>query len=161
MGLGGGKSNDSSIVFRTFRGGIKLITRRIKVPVPPPPPLCITCHSCSISAELKCRRRLKLKCVASDVLAGNLILTLCPLWQVPFSLLTLDLPPAPLFKDEQEKNIIPQVRYIFSQLIPLLNCHVISCRARVHASVLLRRLSSAAQPHPPASGATRHTSPQV
>ena len=28
---------------------------------------------------------------------------------VPFSLLTLDLPPAPLFKDEQEKNIIPQV----------------------------------------------------
>jgi U4/U6.U5 tri-snRNP-associated protein 2 len=32
-----------------------------------------------------------------------------PLNQVPFSLLTLDLPPAPLFKDEQEKNIIPQV----------------------------------------------------
>jgi hypothetical protein len=31
---------------------------------------------------------------------------------VPFSLLTLDLPPAPLFKDEQEKNIIPQVRDI-------------------------------------------------
>jgi U4/U6.U5 tri-snRNP-associated protein 2 len=36
--------------------------------------------------------------------------SLCLSTQVPFSLLTLDLPPAPLFKDEQEKNIIPQVR---------------------------------------------------
>ena len=31
LGLGGTKSNDS-IVFRTFRGSIKLVTRRIKVP---------------------------------------------------------------------------------------------------------------------------------
>jgi U4/U6.U5 tri-snRNP-associated protein 2 len=28
---------------------------------------------------------------------------------VPFLVLTLDLPPAPLFQDEMEKNIIPQV----------------------------------------------------
>lgn len=29
--------------------------------------------------------------------------------KVPFLLLALDLPPAPLFKDSMEKNIIPQV----------------------------------------------------
>jgi U4/U6.U5 tri-snRNP-associated protein 2 len=30
----------------------------------------------------------------------------------PFLFLTLDLPPPPLFQDEFEKNIIPQVRLL-------------------------------------------------
>jgi U4/U6.U5 tri-snRNP-associated protein 2 len=88
MGLGGSKSNDSSIISRTFRGGIKLITRRIK-------------RGVEVSAPIETHVRI----------FHPAFLQLSTMFsQVPFSLLTLDLPPAPLFKDEQEKNIIPQVR---------------------------------------------------
>ncbi len=32
--------------------------------------------------------------------------------QVPFLVLSMDLPPAPLYKDALERNIIPQVRCV-------------------------------------------------
>ena len=32
--------------------------------------------------------------------------------QVPFLVLSMDLPPAPLYKDALERNIIPQVQFV-------------------------------------------------
>lgn len=42
--------------------------------------------------------------------------------KVPFFMLGLDLPPAPLYKDKDKKDIIPQVGmrlYLLYQLLPL------------------------------------------
>jgi hypothetical protein len=35
--------------------------------------------------------------------------------QVPFLVLSMDLPPAPLYKDALERNIIPQVQLLLQQ----------------------------------------------
>jgi U4/U6.U5 tri-snRNP-associated protein 2 len=37
-----------------------------------------------------------------------------------FLILTLDLPPAPLFQDELDENIIPQVSYLFQFFLPIV-----------------------------------------
>ena len=109
MGLGGTKASDSSIVFRTFRGGIKLITRRIKVSFHPLIYkgcfLILAKRGVEVSAPVETNVGPSHTCI--PILSSAAVVSL--LFQVPFSLLTLDLPPAPLFKDEQEKNIIPQV----------------------------------------------------
>lgn len=39
---------------------------------------------------------------------------------VPFLMLALDLPPAPLYKDALEKNIIPQVMHSPTLLTPIM-----------------------------------------
>ena len=46
--------------------------------------------------------------------------------RVPFLMLALDLPPAPLYKDALEKNIIPQVRAQPS-LHTLVNLETVCC----------------------------------
>jgi U4/U6.U5 tri-snRNP-associated protein 2 len=40
--------------------------------------------------------------------------------RVPFLMLALDLPPAPLYKDALEKNIIPQVQISSPQEPPII-----------------------------------------
>lgn len=80
LGLGGSKTRPgSSMVQRTFQGRIKV-------------------ESQAITARADAGDRLRFE-EAADVQVGV----------VRFLLLTLDLPSAPLFQDELEKNIIPQV----------------------------------------------------
>lgn len=50
--------------------------------------------------------------------------------RVPFLMLALDLPPAPLYKDALEKNIIPQVTW------RPLKCHSLNCSADFSWSML-------------------------
>ncbi|QUC22457.1 uncharacterized protein UV8b_06698 [Ustilaginoidea virens] len=80
LGLGGSKTRPgSSVIQRTFQGKLKV-------------------ESQAITARADATDRLRFEEAAHvkvDV--------------VRFLLLTLDLPPAPLFQDELEKNIIPQV----------------------------------------------------
>lgn len=80
VGLGGSRSRPgSSVVQRTFQGRIKV-------------------ESQAITARADAGDRLRFE-EAGDVSVDT----------VRFLLLTLDLPSAPLFQDELEKNIIPQV----------------------------------------------------
>lgn len=46
-----------------------------------------------------------------------------------FLMLTLDLPAAPLFQDELDKNIIPQVRHLTNAAVLTAIPNVISCRS--------------------------------
>lgn len=80
LGLGGSKTKPgSSMIQRTFQGKMKV-------------------ESQAITARADASDRLRFE-EAGDVKVGI----------VRFLLLTLDLPSAPLFQDELEKNIIPQV----------------------------------------------------
>jgi len=80
LGLGGSKARaGSSVVQRVFQGRLRV-------------------ESQAITAKADAGDRLRFE-EAAEVRAET----------TRFLLLTLDLPPAPLFQDEQERNIIPQV----------------------------------------------------
>lgn len=81
LGLGGTKTKPgSSMIQRVFQGKLRLETQAITT-------------STTLSGD-------RLRFEPSATVTSSL---------VRFLLLTLDLPPAPLFQDEQERNIIPQV----------------------------------------------------
>lgn len=81
-GLNGGKKRTSSIISRTLRGEMKVFTRKV-VPI-------------GISLEGKLRLMEEPEYQEKES-------------ETTFLYLTLDLPPPPLFKDELQQNIIPQV----------------------------------------------------
>lgn len=87
--LNGKKSRNSSIVYKTFMGSMRVKTRKI-------PPV-----------ELDEKQRFSLLC--TDEYAEHVS-------ESPFLYLTCDLPPPPLFKDEVMENIIPQVKKMFEPL---------------------------------------------
>lgn len=82
LALNGTKKNDSSIIYKTFLGHMRIYTRKI-------PPL-----------ELEESQRSELL----NTLEYRETIT-----ESPFLYLTCDLPPPPLFKDQFTENIIPQV----------------------------------------------------
>lgn len=86
LALNGTKKRDSSIIYKTFLGHMRIYTRKI-------PPL-----------ELEESQRSEL---LHTVEYGETVT------ESPFLYLTCDLPPPPLFKDQFTENIIPQVRIVF------------------------------------------------
>jgi len=80
--LGGSKKPDSSIIYKTFQGSMKIYSKKI-------PPVDAT------DAE-------KRQMLASPEFQSKVS-------ESPFIFLSLDLPAPPLFKDDVEENIIPQV----------------------------------------------------
>ncbi|KAH9422127.1 U4/U6.U5 tri-snRNP-associated protein 2 [Dermatophagoides pteronyssinus] len=80
--LKGTNKNDSSIIFKTFRGSMKTYTRKV-IPI-----------DRTIEEKLKLMENEEYAEKCED---GN------------FLYLTLDLPSTPLFRDEMSENIIPQV----------------------------------------------------
>ncbi|KAH0568896.1 U4/U6.U5 tri-snRNP-associated protein 2 [Cotesia glomerata] len=82
IALNGSKKRDSSIIYKTFLGHMRIYTRKI-------PPL-----------ELEESQRSEL---LNTVEYGETVT------ESPFLYLTCDLPPPPLFKDQFTENIIPQV----------------------------------------------------
>lgn len=80
--LNGTKKRDSSIVYKTFLGSMKVKTRKM-------PP---------VDLEEKVRQKMLLTEEYAETETES-----------PFLYLTCDLPPPPLFKDEILENIIPQV----------------------------------------------------
>jgi len=83
IALNGTKKRNSSIIYNTFLGHMRIYTRKI-------PPL-----------ELEESQRSEL---LNTVEYGETVT------ESPFLYLTCDLPPPPLFKDQFTENIIPQVR---------------------------------------------------
>ncbi|KZT55404.1 cysteine proteinase [Calocera cornea HHB12733] len=80
-GLGGTKKRDSSIIYATFQGDVRLDTQQVIV------------KSNRLGSERPVfEMDREIKSTSS-----------------PFLLLSLDLPPPPIFQDSIEKNIIPQV----------------------------------------------------
>ncbi|XP_015786303.1 U4/U6.U5 tri-snRNP-associated protein 2 [Tetranychus urticae] len=82
IALGGKQKTNSSIIYKTFRGSMKVYSRKI-IPLDK-----------SIDERLQLMLQDEYKEVCAD---SN------------FLYLTLDLPPQPLFKDELRENIIPQI----------------------------------------------------
>lgn len=82
IALGGKQKTNSSIIYKTFRGSMKVYSRKII-------PLDKTIDE---RLQLMLQDEFKEKCDESH-----------------FLYLTLDLPPPPLFKDELRENIIPQI----------------------------------------------------
>ncbi|PNF30786.1 U4/U6.U5 tri-snRNP-associated protein 2 [Cryptotermes secundus] len=82
IALNGSKKRDSSIVYRSFLGSMRIYTRKI-------PP---------IELEEEQKEALLLMDEYQEKVTES-----------PFLYLTCDLPPPPLFKDEFRENIIPQV----------------------------------------------------
>ncbi|XP_072165657.1 ubiquitin carboxyl-terminal hydrolase 39-like [Diadema setosum] len=80
--LGGTKKPNSSVVYKTFQGRMKVYTRKV------------------LPADISEEEREKLQ--KTDEFKETV-------QEQPFLFLSLDIPPAPLFKDELEQNIIPQV----------------------------------------------------
>lgn len=88
--LNGTKKKDSSIIYKTFLGSMRVRTRKI------------------LPVEL------------SEAEKNALLMTEEYAEQVsesPFLYLTCDLPPPPLFKDEIMENIIPQVTCFFTLFV--------------------------------------------
>ncbi|XP_065833453.1 ubiquitin carboxyl-terminal hydrolase 39-like [Oscarella lobularis] len=83
--LGGTKKKGSSVIYKAFQGMMRVHSRKL------PPPS---------ENDDEYRRLLQQKEFQESST------------ETPFVFLTLDLPPAPLFQDEFEKNIIPQVPLI-------------------------------------------------
>jgi len=83
IALNGSKKRDSSIVYRSFLGSMRIYTRKI-------PP---------IELEEEQKEALLLMDEYQEKVTES-----------PFLYLTCDLPPPPLFKDEFRENIIPQVK---------------------------------------------------
>ncbi|KAF9180968.1 hypothetical protein BGZ51_005776 [Haplosporangium sp. Z 767] len=77
--LGGSKKKDSSIIYKTFQGEVAIESQPI---------------------ETKTAKGAELKFDANNAITKT---------KSPFLFLALELPPPPLFHDELEKNIIPQV----------------------------------------------------
>lgn len=92
LALKGTKEDNSSIIFRTFRGSMKTYTRKV-IPID---------KSIEEKLQLMENEDYREKCEE-----GN------------FLYLTLDLPPTPLFQDEMSENILPQVP--LSQLLAKFN----------------------------------------
>lgn len=84
LALNGNKKPDSSIIYKSFLGSMRITSRKI-------PPV-----------ELEDSQRAALQ--RTDEYAEQVTTS-------PFIYLTCDLPPPPLFKDEIMENIIPQVTY--------------------------------------------------
>ncbi|KAK2720118.1 ubiquitin carboxyl-terminal hydrolase 39-like [Artemia franciscana] len=82
ISLNGTKRRDSSIIYKTFLGDMKIYSRKI-------PPI-----------DLKDEEKRSL--LATEEYQEKVE-------NSPFLFLSADLPPAPLFKDEMKENIIPQV----------------------------------------------------
>ncbi|RWS13197.1 U4/U6.U5 tri-snRNP-associated protein 2-like protein [Dinothrombium tinctorium] len=80
--LNGNKKENSSIIYKAFRGSMKIYSRKV-IPID---------KSIDEKLQLMLKDEYKEKCEESG-----------------FLYLTLDLPPTPLFKDELRENIIPQV----------------------------------------------------
>lgn len=89
LALNGTKKRDSSIIYKTFLGHMRIYTRKI-------PPL-----------ELEESQRSEL---LHTVEYGETVT------ESPFLYLTCDLPPPPLFKDQFTENIIPQVSLLFMNI---------------------------------------------
>ncbi|XP_071830110.1 ubiquitin carboxyl-terminal hydrolase 39-like [Apostichopus japonicus] len=81
--LGGTKKRNSSVISQTFQGRMKVYSRKV-IPL-------------DISEEEE-----RKKLMQTEEFKETSV-------ETPFLFLTLDIPPAPLFKDELEQNIIPQV----------------------------------------------------
>lgn len=90
MALNGTKKRDSSIIYKTFLGHMRIYTRKI-------PPL-----------ELEESQRSEL---LHTVEYGETVT------ESPFLYLTCDLPPPPLFKDQFTENIIPQVSIMCPRIL--------------------------------------------
>lgn len=104
IALNGNKSPESSVIYRTFLGAMRIRTRKI-------PP---------VELEERQRSELLLTQEYQESVADS-----------PFLYLTCDLPPPPLFKDEIMENIIPQVSKqlqglhdVFSMLMRVLGIFV-------------------------------------
>lgn len=82
IALNGTKKKDSSIIYKTFLGNMRIYTRKIP------------------SLELEESQRAEL--LNTEEYRETIT-------ESPFLYLTCDLPPPPLFKDEVSENIIPQV----------------------------------------------------
>lgn len=109
IALNGSKKRDSSIVYRSFLGSMRIYTRKI-------PP---------IELEEEQKEALLLMDEYQEKVAES-----------PFLYLTCDLPPPPLFKDEFRENIIPQVWiavtvfWSSNPLVPELTESMISARTQ-------------------------------
>lgn len=85
--LNGSKKNNSSIIYKSFLGSMRIYTRKIP----------------STDLDDKQKRNLLMMPEYQEVVTDS-----------PFLYLTCDLPPPPLFIDEFRENIIPQV-HIFGE----------------------------------------------
>ncbi|CAG0891762.1 unnamed protein product [Darwinula stevensoni] len=83
--LGGTKKRNSSIIYKSFQGSMKVHSRKV-------PPI-----------DLEQKEKDKL------LLMHEYQVETCE--EVPWLFLTADLPPPPVFKDELKENIIPQVSF--------------------------------------------------
>lgn len=82
LALNGTKKDNSSIIYKTFRGSMKTYTRKV-IPID---------KTIDEKLQLMLNDEYREKCEENH-----------------FLYLTLDLPPQPLFRDEMSENIIPQV----------------------------------------------------
>ncbi|XP_034244355.1 U4/U6.U5 tri-snRNP-associated protein 2 [Thrips palmi] len=82
MALNGTKKSDSSIIYKSFLGSMRIYTRKIP----------------ATELDDKQKAAMLLTTEYQEVITES-----------PFLYLTCDLPPPPLFKDETVENIIPQV----------------------------------------------------
>eukprot|EP00741_Cyanophora_paradoxa_P020845 tig00021314_g20123.t1 len=99
--LGGTKKRDSSIIYKTFQGEVEVLTEKLD--------------------KEKIKKAKREKEEAAKAAGGEVkeeeegppdyetLPKIASTETVPFLFLGLDLPPPPLFKDAQERNIIPQI----------------------------------------------------
>ncbi|KJE90317.1 ubiquitin specific peptidase 39 [Capsaspora owczarzaki ATCC 30864] len=93
--LGGTRRSGSSIIHKIFQGSMKMISRKM--------PAVVDEEEASEEPAVHAAKRARLEeDVAEDEYEDKVS-------ESPFMFLSLDLPPAPLFKDETGKNFIPQV----------------------------------------------------
>ncbi|KAJ1651602.1 Ubiquitin carboxyl-terminal hydrolase 10 [Dispira simplex] len=83
-GMGGNRKSTSSIIYRTFQGTVEVVTEPVVRPGEPLPSMDKPTNNDTDPHMKKFTRS-------------------------PFLFLSLDLPPAPLFQDDIEQNIIPQI----------------------------------------------------
>ncbi|KAJ1962351.1 U4 U6.U5 tri-snRNP-associated protein [Dispira parvispora] len=101
--MGGNRKPTSSIIYSTFQGTVEVATEPVTQPGEPLP---FTDNDTDPHSKVRITRS-------------------------PFLFLTLDLPPAPLFQDDVEQNIIPQIS--LEELLTKFNGHhSITVPAREH-----------------------------
>ncbi|KAF9940002.1 hypothetical protein BGZ65_008582 [Modicella reniformis] len=87
--LGGSKKKDSSIIYSTFQGEVLIESQPVDTKAP---------SGAALAFDPNNGKRIVLRSILSVTSTKS-----------PFLFLALELPPPPLFHDELEKNIIPQV----------------------------------------------------
>ena len=113
--LNGTKKVDSSIIYKTFQGQMKIYTKKI-------PPVDLSEADLKKltesdefqgikkeKSEIKNAIRIIFKLYFLFFISNSHFITIEKVEEKPFLYLSVDLPPPPLFKDELKESIIPQV----------------------------------------------------